>query len=390
MRLLINTLSIGSMSGEHVVYGFLRPMLRNLGTKDHAIVLHYENQPPPQEIKASNLTTLSVSERWRHWALRAAWEMTRLPALVKQNGVDRVLNVSGAITPFLAVPQVSLAMNPWCFVKSARSGWVQEVKAFTQRRAYRYAFRKAAHMVYISDHLRSLYRQANADVLEDEAESTIAYVGLNDALFEAAQQFQSMERKAYSILSVSAFAPWKGVQTIVEAVHLIRQKSIPATLSLVGPWPNAQYETRMRDLISKFNLQDAVTILGKIDVNELYRHYATHQVFCLMSSCESFGIPAAEAMAFGTPVVSTDCCAIAEVCDGAGQFGPVDDAQWTARALERLLSSKSAWDEMSETARQNASKLSWRSCVSPLLGNPSLMGEARQPESPIVGDVSHT
>ena len=65
MRLLINTLSIGSMSGEHVVYGFLGSMLRNLDGKDHAIILHYENQPPPEEFAAPNVTAVGVPDRWR-------------------------------------------------------------------------------------------------------------------------------------------------------------------------------------------------------------------------------------------------------------------------------------------------------------------------------------
>lgn len=371
MRLLINTLSIGSMSGEHVVYGFLRPLIKALSANDKAFILHYESQLPPDDIKAPNLSMIAVSNRWRHWALRTLLEVIRLPTLIKNHSIDRVLNVSGAITPGLKVPQISLAMNPWCFVKAARSGWLQEIKAFMQRRGYRFAFRHATHVVYISDHLRSLYRRANADCLGVEADSTIAWVGLNDDLFEAAKRLRSAPRTPHSILSVSAFAPWKGTQTVIEAVQLLRKRGIPATLSLVGPWPDPMYEKSMRDLVANLNLQDSVTIHGKIEVSELHQMYSRHQVFCLMSSCESFGIPAAEAMGFGTPVVSTDFCAIAEVCEGAGLFGPADDAAWTANALSQLLTDKDAWNAHSDVARRKSAQLTWQQCALPWLGIPA-------------------
>ncbi|MFC1740314.1 glycosyltransferase family 4 protein [Pseudomonadota bacterium] len=367
MRLLVNTLSIGSMSGEHVVYGFLRPLIAKLADNDSLVIVHCDGQPPPGEISDSEqVITHAISDRFRHWALRAGWEALRLPGLIRKFNANRVLNVSGAITPFLKTPQVSLAMNPWCYITEARSGLVQEFKALMQRRGHRYAFRNAEQMVYISVHLRDLYRNANQDSLDREAPSTIAYVGLDDQLFASAEETKSLERKPYSILCVSALAPWKGAETLVEAVNLLRLRDIPAVLDLVGPWPDQAYREKIEALIALRGLSDAIRIHGKVPVEELYRHNATHQVYCLMSSSESFGIPAAEAMAFGTPIVSADCCAIAEICDRAGLFGPVNDPVWTAQALESLLTDEIAWGQLSDSARDKASRLTWSQCVEPL------------------------
>ena len=121
------------------------------------------------------------------------------------------------------------------------------------------------------------------------------------------------------------------------------------------------------------SLQDAVSILGRVSNDELHRLYGTSQVFSLMSSCESFGIPAAEAMAFGTPVVSTDCCAIAEVCEPAGQFGPVGDPEWTANALEAALTDQKQWQNWSEQARLRAATLTWENCARPFQKIPGLV-----------------
>lgn len=364
MRLLVNTLSIGSLSGEHVVYGFLRELVRSPEKAPEMTVLHYTSQRPPEDLLSLGVGRVELSDRLRPWALRTGWEIGRLPALAKKLGIERILNVSGGITPWLRTPQVSLAMNPWCYVADARSGWRQEIKAFMQRRNLRHAFRNAEHMIYISAHLRDLYRAGNRDCLDREVPSTIAHVGLDDALFEAAERLQGAERNPHSILSVSVWARWKGVETVLQALRLLRTSGTPATLSLVGPWPDRAYRQRVESLIAELGLEQAVHIHGKVMVDELYRHYATHQVFCLMSPCESFGIPAAEAMAFGTPVVSTDCCAIMEVCNEGGLFVSPNDPRATADALARLLSDPVAAHPWSERARSRADTLKWSLCSS--------------------------
>jgi glycosyltransferase involved in cell wall biosynthesis len=145
-------------------------------------------------------------------------------------------------------------------------------------------------------------------------------------------------------------------------------------LKLVGPWPDPSYEQRIRHQIEQLALQSAVQILGKVSNEELHRLYATSKVFSLMSSCESFGIPAAEAMAFGTPIVSTDCCAIAEICETAGKFGPVRDPQWTANALAEVLTNDTVWSAYSAAAIQRAAMLTWENCARPFQRIPELVG----------------
>jgi len=355
------------MSGEHVVYGFVQQAMQSFGSGKRFFILHYRNQPPPEKITNGNFYSIAIANYWRPWFLRGLWEWLMLPRLVRKHSFEQILHTSGSITSSVSVPQLTLAMNPWGFVSAARSGFSDDIKAFLQRRQYRYALRRAKAIIFISEHLRSLYRESNLDCSTKNENSPIAYVGLDRQVFDSACKWKGLQRQPFSILSVSAYAPWKGVHTVIEALFLLRQKGIPATLSLVGPWPDLAYKKRISQQIDERGLNDAVKIHGKLDVQALHRAYATHWVFCLMSSCESFGIPAAEAMAFGTPVVSSDCCAIAEVCERAGLFGPVNQPHWTAEALESLFKDVMAWSELSENARQKAGKLTWEQCAVPFI-----------------------
>jgi len=366
VRLLVNALSIGSMSGEHVVYGFLRELLAEQGRGNELLILHTHTQTPPRELVELGAQLVPVSDQLKRWVFRVCWEVVKLPGLLRRHRIDRVLNVSGGITPFLSVPQVSLCMNPWCYVPIARGGWKDATKAFFQRHYYRYAFTHAEHMIYISQHLRCLYRMHNRRLLTQEAPSTIAWVGLDEAIFESASRQDDRHRKPGSILAVSAWARWKGLDTTLHALRKLIDRGTPASLTVAGPWPDQIYERQIAHLIRDLQLDDHVEVLGKVTLPQLHELYGQHQVYCLMSSCESFGIPAAEAMAFGTPVVSTQNCAIAEVCSGAGYFGPAGDAEWTTRSLEVLLNDTAQWKFFSDQAVLSAAQLRWPQVSQPL------------------------
>ena len=351
------------MSGQHVVYGFLRPVANWMIPEHRITVLHYDGETPPDDLLGMGIETFSVPQSWKTWYKRLGWETTKLAALIRSLAVDVMLNVSGALAPRCPVPQIVLCQNPWCYVPAAHRGVADRLKAKLQRIGYRRAFRDAAMMIYISGHLRDLYRRGNVGI--DETESRIAYVGLDDDTFETAKRLRGEPREPHTILSVSAMASWKGAHTLVDAVRLLKDRGHTARLKLVGPWPDSDYEGRVRSQIKSLALVDNVEILGRVSDEELHRLYATSKVFCLMSSCESYGIPAAEAMAFGTPIISTNCCAIAEICAEAGQFGPVENAGWTADALQIALNDQDQWQTWSNRARENASRLTWDNCARP-------------------------
>jgi glycosyltransferase involved in cell wall biosynthesis len=366
MRLVVNALSIGSLSGRHAVFGFLRPLSGWVEGQHEILLLSHESEPPPADLLlAAHVRWLPVADRLRPWWKRTLWEMSELRHIIQREGADFLLNASGAAIPTCPVPQATLAMNPWCFVRRAQSGLAQAVKATMQRRAYRHAMGKSVLMLYISDYLRGLYETLSPRRLP---QSEIAHVGLDDETHLAAASLKdSIAREPLSIVSVSAMAPWKGIETLIEAMKIVRKAGLAARLTLVGPWPDARYERSIRRQIVDCGLQRDVTITGHVAKNELHWYYAQSRVFCLMSHCESYGIPAAEALAFGTPVVASAGCAIPEICVGAGLFGPAGDASWTAKALITMLSDDVAWNTASINARRNAAQLRWEKTARPLL-----------------------
>lgn len=225
-----------------------------------------------------------------------------------------------------------------------------------------------------SEYMRQAYRE-NAGF--PEKSSAIVYQGIDDETYSAAEVFRKTAKKdKYAILCVSVMAPHKGADILTLAIgRLVHDYKIPVKLSLVGPWPDSRYQKKVKQLIGNLNIENNVTIDGFVSKDRLHRYYAESKIFCLMSQCESFGIPAVEAQAFGTPVVSSNCCAIPEVCGHGGVYLDADDYEGTAQAIARLIAEGGNWEALSEAAQKNAAKYRWDICSKPLLQMFNIMAD---------------
>jgi len=152
----------------------------------------------------------------------------------------------------------------------------------------------------------------------------------------------------------------KGLPFLLEALHKVRQE-IPAKLTVVG---NGSPDGEPTRLIRKHGLADAVTFTGKIDKDELARLYASTEIAVVPSLYEGFGLPAAEAMSCGLPIVSTNAGALPEVVGKDGKAGllvPPADPDNLAAALKCLLLDKQLGSNMGNTGRQRVlENFSWR------------------------------
>jgi glycosyltransferase involved in cell wall biosynthesis len=366
MRVLIDALSVTHMSARHVLLGHLRKLAGWTRDNHHFIVLHHQANRNIVTNLGKNVEWVECPGYTSYLINRMLWERVMLPGILRSKRIDCLFIPSGIVMRGCRVPQVSLAQNPWCLVKGIDRTSSGVIKATIQRHEYRVAMRKAAMMVFNSEYMRSAYHE-NAGF--DARCSEIVYQGIDEGVFDEAVRLRSSAmRKDNSILCVSAMAPHKGVITLVKAVdRLKRYYKVPAKLFLVGPWSDVKYKKSVQQCIMSLNLENSVDIEGYVTRERLHRYYNESKVFCLMSTCESFGIPAVEAQAFGTPVVSSNCCAIPEVCGKGGVYPEAKDVEATAAALAELLTNRIAWETHSEAGHRNAERFHWDTCSKPLM-----------------------
>ena len=116
-------------------------------------------------------------------------------------------------------------------------------------------------------------------------------------------------------------------------------------------------------LARKLELEDRVTLTGRVSREELVRLYNQAQVFVSPSLYEGFGLPAAEAMACGAPLVATTAGAFPEVVEQgvSGLLVPPGDAGALAGAIQRVLDDSELQERLGRAARQRiVEHFSWR------------------------------
>ncbi|WP_326599271.1 glycosyltransferase family 4 protein [Streptomyces sp. NBC_01803] len=139
------------------------------------------------------------------------------------------------------------------------------------------------------------------------------------------------------VTTSSADAPLKGLVHLIEALAKLRTEHPRAHLLVVGHRPATG---PVADAMDRFGLHRAVEFRKGISDEELAALVRGAEIACVPSLYEGFSLPAAEAMASGTPLVATTGGAIPEVAGPDGETClavPPGDADALAAALARLL-----------------------------------------------------
>jgi glycosyltransferase involved in cell wall biosynthesis len=97
--------------------------------------------------------------------------------------------------------------------------------------------------------------------------------------------------------------------------------------------------------------------VGDGELPALYRHA---QIFVYPSFAEGFGMPPLEALASGTPVITSDSTAIPEVVGDAGLLIDPTDAGALQAAIERLLANPALRAELVQRGLERAKVFTWR------------------------------
>lgn len=139
------------------------------------------------------------------------------------------------------------------------------------------------------------------------------------------------------VTTSSADVPLKGLVHLIEALAKVRTEHARAHLVVVG---KRAEDGPVAQAIERYGLEGAVEFVKGISDAELVDLVRSAEVACVPSLYEGFSLPAAEAMATGTPLVATTGGAIPEVAGPDGETClavPPGDAGALAAALSRLL-----------------------------------------------------
>ena len=120
--------------------------------------------------------------------------------------------------------------------------------------------------------------------------------------------------------------------------------------------------------VERLGLEGKVIFPGFIADEDLPALYNLADLFVFPSLYEGFGLPPLEAMACGTPVVSSDVSSLPEVVGEAGLMVEATDTEALAEVMKRVLEDNVLREEMIAKGLEQARQFTWEKAALKLLG----------------------
>jgi len=147
-------------------------------------------------------------------------------------------------------------------------------------------------------------------------------------------------------------------KNLVRLVRAFAQLPEPWQLVLVGSKGYAAEE--VFEAIAQSPVKDRIRYLGYLPPRQLEELYCRASMLAFPSLDEGFGLPVLEAMAHGTPVITSRRSALEEVAGDAALLVDPFDEEELAAALKRLAEDSTLWETLALRGRQRAAQFSWQ------------------------------
>jgi len=173
------------------------------------------------------------------------------------------------------------------------------------------------------------------------------------------------------LLYAGAIRPHKNVVRIIEAFSALKteleKEHVMPELKLIIIGDDLSSHPDLRRTVIRSGVQNDVRFLGFVPIEVLRIFYDVAQVFVFPSLYEGFGLPPLEAMAHGTPVVTSNTSSLPEVAGNAAVLVNPENVFEIRRALHKALLDSALRERMEQRGYEQAQRFSWTTSVARIL-----------------------
>jgi len=184
------------------------------------------------------------------------------------------------------------------------------------------------------------------------------------------------------LLYAGRISPHKNVVRMIEAFSALKTElekdGVYPDLKLIIIGDDLSGNPDLRRTVVRSGVQNDVRFLGFIPIEVLRIFYDEAKVFVFPSLYEGFGLPPLEAMAHGTPVVTSNVSSLPEVVGNAAVLVNPENVFEIMRALHRVLTDQALRGRMKERGYRQSTRFSWEISVRRVLDVYREVAEHRQ------------
>jgi glycosyltransferase involved in cell wall biosynthesis len=300
------------------------------------------------------------------------WEQVFLPYLVKKHGIDLLHMPANRFCFLSKVPTIVTVHDimEYLFLKMRyaenvkKNGQNLKMLLYITRIAiyalitYKIGLRKTSKIITVSQYsANDIAKTLKIDIKHIK----VIHHGLDKEFLtmnETPLETISLKKRHY-VLMLGGESYQKNPEGAISAwakVSSELRKKYP--LKIIGFCGG--YNSPIMNLLTRFNLTNEVEVKGWVTQEELIEYMRNAAVFLYLSRYEGFGFPLIQAMATGTPIISSNKSSIPEILGPVGlQYHP-NDYNGVSSGIIQLLSNHYLWKQQSRKGKEYCQKFTWK------------------------------
>ena len=197
----------------------------------------------------------------------------------------------------------------------------------------------------------------------NEAKIKVIHLAANDIFKPKDEEAKKAVLEKYDIsqdyiFNLGTLEPRKNIKTLIEAYARLLSIVKSKNLLVIGGgrgWLHSEIDK----LVKSLNLQQYIKFIGYVKEEDLPALYSAAKLFVYPSLYEGFGLPVLEAMACGTPVITSNSSSLPEIAGDAALLVEPTDNRQLADYILKLIDDEKLRHQMSSKGLEQAKKFSW-------------------------------
>jgi glycosyltransferase involved in cell wall biosynthesis len=354
MRIGFDThfISRAPATGNHTYTAELVQALISMDSQNEYVLYAVQDHPYYHQFRGNSRVRIRYVLPLNGLARNFVW----LPWVVAQDKLD-VLHLHFILPWFIHVPTV-LAVHDLFYLHVTHPALSEKVLG----QLTIWSAQRANHIVTLSEYSQQdiisqcSVNDSGVTAIPLAAHPRFSPIQSNTAI-SAIKEHLGIQRD-YILFVGRTEDPRKNVLTLVDAyAQLIAQGNITAQLVVAGRHGpgTAKIKQRIQDL----GLENNVLLPGIVPDDDLPVLLSGAKVFVYVSSFEGFGLPVLEAMACGTPTITSNVTSLPEVAGNAALMVKPGDVEELTQALRQVLNDPLLHRQMSERGLAQARQFTW-------------------------------
>ena len=340
-------------------YEVVKRIIKN--NPSHEFLLIFDRDFDRSLLFSDNTTGIILRPATRHPLLWYFWHEWQLPRILQKAGSDLFLSPDGIISLRSSVSSIPVIHDISFYHRP------YDVPFYISL-YYRYFFRKfaekATRIVTVSDFSKddiSSYLGINPDIID------VAHNGVSEYFIPALQTECDQFREKLTggdpyFLFVGNFSPRKNIPGVIKAYDLFRSVS-PYKHKLVLAGGKLFLNRDTHKMLKRTQWFSDIILTGSIRHEELRLLYSSSSALVFVPWFEGFGIPAAEAMRCGVPVILSNTTSLPEIGGEAALLVNPGNTSGITEAMIRVVTDQSLRKFMTEKGLLQAQRFTWDLCA---------------------------